>query len=221
MDPGRGRFLGMDAHLGIMARPATIHRFTYASIDPVLHIDPDGRESLISQITAIENQAKGIRAQISSGAPRQIIGSSFRNLGKMTEEAAVKLFQKCLKPPYAVGPRPTATTSEGARAVLDFTIMAGDRILRFVEIKYRLPRGASDAMSRLTRQLQAAVDSNNPVVLATFQPFATRGPTFRKILDKFGENKGLVTAASGFLDLAGVLSEFVVQGCVEEAMGRR
>jgi len=55
MDPGLGRFLGMDPWRGCDECPLSKHRFLYASDDPVNRIDPTGRSDLTQQSVAVNS----------------------------------------------------------------------------------------------------------------------------------------------------------------------
>ena len=47
MEPGAGRFLGMDRWVGDTVAPATLHRYLYATSSPVQLIDPSGYFSVV------------------------------------------------------------------------------------------------------------------------------------------------------------------------------
>lgn len=49
MEPGAGRFLGMDEYAGSVKDPLTLHRYAYASSSPTLYTDPSGRSNLAEQ----------------------------------------------------------------------------------------------------------------------------------------------------------------------------
>jgi RHS repeat-associated protein len=42
MDPGAGRFVGMDSWMGNSSDPVTLHKYLYANADPVGFVDPSG-----------------------------------------------------------------------------------------------------------------------------------------------------------------------------------
>ena len=52
-NPSTGRFLSHDPMLGHSEDPASLHRYTYASADPVNYIDPNGLESISSVTTSM------------------------------------------------------------------------------------------------------------------------------------------------------------------------
>ena len=43
MSPSVGRFYGMDPFEGVLRDPVTLHRFSYANVNPVVYTDPNGR----------------------------------------------------------------------------------------------------------------------------------------------------------------------------------
>lgn len=53
MEPGSGRFLGMDPWRGFAPEPPSLHRYLYAAADPVSRIDPTGRFSGVQLGVAI------------------------------------------------------------------------------------------------------------------------------------------------------------------------
>jgi RHS repeat-associated protein len=46
MDPGRGRFMGMDPFAGYVTDPMSRHRYQYGHANPAMFVDPSGRVSL-------------------------------------------------------------------------------------------------------------------------------------------------------------------------------
>jgi len=56
MEPGSGRFLGMDPFEGLEGLPLTLHRYLYASGDPVSATDPTG--AISSLVYGVEVHAK-------------------------------------------------------------------------------------------------------------------------------------------------------------------
>src|SRR5439155_23831519 len=44
MDSKVGRFTAMDRFAGFAAKPTTLHRYRYASCDPVNRVDPEGTD---------------------------------------------------------------------------------------------------------------------------------------------------------------------------------
>jgi len=51
---GTGRFLTMDPEFGDTSNPTSLHRYLYASGDPVNRIDPTGRQDLEEYVTLLE-----------------------------------------------------------------------------------------------------------------------------------------------------------------------
>jgi RHS repeat-associated protein len=54
MNPLTGRFWSMDSYEGSPSDPASLHKYTYANIDPANRFDPNGHESLAEAVTAEE-----------------------------------------------------------------------------------------------------------------------------------------------------------------------
>ena len=66
-DPQAGRFLSHDPLLGSDSSPVSLHRYLYASVDPVNKVDPTGRDgelvgTLVS--TSISNTLAGIKNEV-------------------------------------------------------------------------------------------------------------------------------------------------------------
>ncbi len=53
LEPSVGRFLGVDPYLGSLLEPLSLHRYLYAGLEPVAHVDPSGRETLAGLLTGI------------------------------------------------------------------------------------------------------------------------------------------------------------------------
>ncbi|MDH5658215.1 MAG: hypothetical protein OEY17_02575, partial [Nitrosopumilus sp.] len=53
MDPGVGRFAGMDPWEGSELDPQSLHRYQYAATNPANHADPSGRMTLVQAGTAL------------------------------------------------------------------------------------------------------------------------------------------------------------------------
>ena len=53
MDPGRGRFVSTDPSLGFVLEPASLHRYLYASANPVRFVDPTGQEYDMPSVSAV------------------------------------------------------------------------------------------------------------------------------------------------------------------------
>ena len=54
MDPASGRFISRDAFAGTLDTPQTLHKYVYASLDPVNRWDPTGLFTLTAEIGAIQ-----------------------------------------------------------------------------------------------------------------------------------------------------------------------
>ncbi|MEQ9541573.1 MAG: tandem-95 repeat protein [Deltaproteobacteria bacterium] len=92
-NPEDGRFLGVDPFLGVRTSPSSLHRYTYASSDPVGQRDPSGMVS-ISQVSVSIGIASTLSAlsldAFASGAPKK--KASLRDVvRKVEKDAAVKV----------------------------------------------------------------------------------------------------------------------------------
>jgi RHS repeat-associated protein len=65
MDPGVGRFGGVDSWPGNLFEPATLHRYSYVGNDPAAKIDPSGRSEFSLSGLAISAAIGGIISGIS------------------------------------------------------------------------------------------------------------------------------------------------------------
>jgi len=74
-NPVSGRFLSRDPESGRTASPATLHKYDYASADPVNRLDPRGREDMVEDS---ELEARD-QAQISGAAARAAEGAEGGN----------------------------------------------------------------------------------------------------------------------------------------------
>jgi len=107
MDPGQGRFLGMDGFGGRTADPPSLHRYFYSYDNPINHIDPSGRLTLVEVGNSVNiagnlYTAASITFNVLSGnyvgAGREIVEEVvYAKLGQLKKvaqlsEAAMKLF---------------------------------------------------------------------------------------------------------------------------------
>ena len=52
MNPGQGRFVGMDSYMGSTSDPTSLHKYLYANASPMNYTDPSGNFGLIDFGTA-------------------------------------------------------------------------------------------------------------------------------------------------------------------------
>jgi RHS repeat-associated protein len=60
MDPSRGRLIGMDRFEGSSMDPHTLHKYLYASADPINRIDPSGHVSLAGALVVLNGIGIGV-----------------------------------------------------------------------------------------------------------------------------------------------------------------
>lgn len=68
MNPGQGRFVGMDPFVGIALEPSTLHKYNYVSADPTNRIDPSGLFGLIELGSAQNIATQLVLQQVRSSA---------------------------------------------------------------------------------------------------------------------------------------------------------
>jgi RHS repeat-associated protein len=62
MDPGTGRFAGVDPFEGLPTQPSTLHSYLYAAADPLNKVDPSGQFNIGVQVTTFT----GIQTTVAS-----------------------------------------------------------------------------------------------------------------------------------------------------------
>jgi RHS repeat-associated protein len=62
MDPGAGRFVGMDSFEGFKHDPLTLHSYIYGHVDPANHLDPSGEVAVSLSNLAIAMDALALAA---------------------------------------------------------------------------------------------------------------------------------------------------------------
>lgn len=197
MDPSTGLFLSLDPAPGRIFEPLTLHKYLYTVADPVNNVDPSGRESLPSQLTAvatsvalaIQNMSAQLRVAFAIGGTQ--VGHLFNAFGKLAESAARQVLG--LHPSMIVNTGRAIITGSGRR-VIDFFLEVGNSSA-WLEVKYSLPR-AGEALSRLVGQVQSALSSGQGQVVV----WSLREPTLRQlqiVYQAIGQQAGRVQFVHG------------------------
>lgn len=88
-DPSNGRFLSQDPYSGSNEDPVTLHRYLYASNEPVDHIDPGGKEDLV-ELTVSTGQSTQFDSTLRiTGSVATRILSGINNVGNFVGIASV------------------------------------------------------------------------------------------------------------------------------------
>jgi hypothetical protein len=88
MNPETGRFLTVDPFEGGDADPVTLHKYLYASANPVIFIDPSGYITIGSQLAALD--INSILNRIESGEKSKQLRHAFSNICKIAADLARK-----------------------------------------------------------------------------------------------------------------------------------
>ncbi|MFA6984719.1 MAG: Ig-like domain-containing protein [Arenimonas sp.] len=146
-DPNSGRFTSTDAFAGRSSDPTSLHKYLYASSDPVNSWDPSGymtigeigtalRVNVQSVLTAQSNRAIGMLANRSAGKALEAYVRAI-----IEREFAGAEFYKI-----------RALTGPGGKRVYDILVKIGDRLIN-IEVKTNLPMGGQ-AFARLLGQIR-------------------------------------------------------------------
>lgn len=165
MDPGRGRFLGMDPFVGMRLDPLSLHRYAYAHLRPLNGRDPTGLMTLleVQQSQSISNLLQEIKVtssiQVRRAAFRRLgqLAEQRQRVGKIAEEVLEAVAEDILFDGVAGVFTDAASTTRfdnAQRRVIDFYAVAGDFVAD-IEVKYGIPRRGSDAMRRLISQARS------------------------------------------------------------------
>ncbi len=82
MDPDRGRFLNMDTFEGNSADPGSLHKYLYASANPVNRIDPSGHSDFSIGSFAARFAIQGSNGAVVSGGIDYAVHRSFNRAAK-------------------------------------------------------------------------------------------------------------------------------------------
>jgi RHS repeat-associated protein len=223
-DPEIGRFISADTYTGAPARPLTLNRYIYADADPVNKLDRSGNMSLSEQGAVAEGQG----ALSSAAVPnigRQYASRLAKKAGDAFTDKIENAIKDCLKPGVSMKSGtgvPKVRTNDGRWAMPDFMFQVGDKIA-YLEAKTKLPglKSIGDQFQRVGKQLQAAIDNNRPigVITQTKHRDATLEKRKADILNTLSGDGGLVTFINGFHGLLSFVGEYVIEECVESAIG--
>jgi RHS repeat-associated protein len=208
MSPEQGRFLSLDPLEGRAAVPKSIARYAYANADPLQYIDPSGEISLASVGGVSINIVSGFatRAQVAFQAGRVVGGQAVRTLGKVVERRVQEMIRQCFK-----GEIQRNVRVGGGRRSIDFLLELKDRN-ELLEVKYKVPRSGSEALTRLINQIRSAQGDGHQISVFFSQPFSAAQR--RRILDALGPNAPPVNLIGGFVELASYLGEAFIDACI-------
>ena len=222
-DARTGTFLSPDPVIGALRDPASLNRYAYAAADPVNRLDPSG------QMTSMDaGAASGIQGNLSTMAVpnigRQFAGSAANNAGKAFENKIFNAIKNCLKPGADIK-RVTKDhdfrDSFGRLAMPDFLLSIGNKF-KILEVKTKLPTGRiQESLDRAAKQLDAAIRTKYPAAILSQvkhreSTFSKRKDDIEKMLDG---NAGMATYLNGTFAVMSFIAEFVVEECVEDALG--
>ncbi len=219
MDPGTGRFVGVDPYGGDPQAPVSLHRYLYANANPVNFSDPSGRISIGELVVAINVrmtlsiQAVGAGFAIS----KSVGGAALRNLGLAVEQEAAAILQEFV----GVGgiSRNYRLIGEEGRRFIDFFIKSGEN-LALIEVKYKLPSKAGEALTRAASQIRLAASSEEAiqegaqVILFTFK--APTASELTLLTQELGPGAGVYQHIHGFTGLLEWVRLFVLSGAASK-----
>lgn len=163
MNPGQGRFVGMDSFAGSQSDPTSLHKYLYANASPVMFTDPSGRFTL--QEIQTSNSIQDVLQVIRTTSTGQLRGAAFRRLGQLAQEQVGKIAKEVLEEVaeeilldglvsvIPEGPR-TVRYDNDKKRVIDFLATSGDFVAD-IEVKYGIPKRGSEAMKRLISQVRS------------------------------------------------------------------
>jgi len=193
-DPGAGRFLSVDPVMPAAGNGFNFNRYTYAGNNPVVHIDPDGREPIPPGEIAAEAEeaaaaaqadAQAAGASAEAGAAAQVIwvdpaNPSTRPPTVQANKAAGDAFENQVASDFrstgkAVVQQITIKTDSGVKTRLDIVTIDSDGKFQCVECKSsetaRLTKNQKKAFQEIERTGGTVVGKGKPGV-----PGGTRMP---------------------------------------------
>ena len=160
LNPNSGRFMTRDSLAGKTFDPASLHRYTYVANNSVNAIDPSGHEfNLVGTLTAISISARLFVSYVGAlvGSAKLISaragGQAFNQIGAAAEQFALRVLELAQR----VNPQVFFQRNiERNGRYLDFFVRNGQKAVD-LEVKYKLPDKAGDALNRLISQAQSSV----------------------------------------------------------------
>jgi hypothetical protein len=159
---------------------------------------------------------------------RQFSGSAANNAGKAFENQIFNAIKSCLKPGANIqqikgrfGKKLNLTDASGRLAMPDFLLSIGNKF-KILEVKTKLPTGRiAESLDRAAKQLDAALRAKYPTAILSKtkhhdSTFARRKDEIERML---GQNAGMATYLNGTLAVVSFIGEFVIEECVENALG--
>jgi hypothetical protein len=153
---GAGRFWSMDSCEGMNSDPAGLHKYLYADVDPISHIDPSGRITVMEELVAqaIDKTMNLIaRVNVAFATSAAAGYAAISRLGAYVESAVEEISESngatIVQSAVRFGPRS-----------IDFLIKIKDRLL-YLEVKSTIPNGG-EAFGRLVAQIETMVANAPP-----------------------------------------------------------
>jgi RHS repeat-associated protein len=210
MDPGLGRFFSLDSYAGDLQTPSSLHRYFYANASPVNFTDPTGLSTNLNQLivtmaAAIGAASQAVRAgfQISKSSG----GVALRNVGIAVENSVAAI----LEATSINFTRNYAVFGETGRRIVDFYATAAEK-LALIEVKYKLPSRAGEALTRVVNQIKVygssdeVKDKGAQVVLFVFK--APTQAEIELLKRQLGPNAPIFQQVQGLGNLANWLKAF-------------
>ena len=81
-DPGIGRFISFDSEEGLVGRPISLHKYSYANVNPVCYLDPSGQFAIVSNFLYGRAVHMKIGAHFSAGGPGRLYDRTINTILK-------------------------------------------------------------------------------------------------------------------------------------------
>jgi RHS repeat-associated protein len=220
-DQRQGRFWTMDTWDGNLENPFSLHRYLYASVNPVSRVDRSGKEDFsiasnlsalggAATIAAVEFQQVLVEAFEDGGGA---VGRLFNQMGEYAENVAREVLELDPQLISQEIEEDVSVAGTGIGRQIDFLIRGaksagefGEQLL--LEVKYALPRVSGEALSRLTAQLNNAIASGKgQAVLWSLQNPGIQ--QVKLVLSSMGPNADKVQIVSGVEGLYRYLELFL------------
>jgi hypothetical protein len=155
----------MDTWEGSFVDPFTLHKYLYASANPVNRIDPSGNDSLaeLTEAAAIYIRNVAVNARTAFAAGSTAVGLFFNALGAQAQtygRAVIQLFTRInSEQVFEEIEEDVPIIFRTSTRVIDFFVKAKDGVSNLlIEAKYGLPR-SGPALARMVGQLTNAIGS--------------------------------------------------------------
>lgn len=219
-----GAFVSIDRFSGKPNVPVSLNKYIYANADPINNIDPSGNMS-IGESGTVSGIQSSLGSVVMPNMGRHFSGKAANRIGKAFTDKIEYAIKDCLKPgvKFKAGKDvPKIKTEDDRWAMPDFMFEL-DGKFKYLEAKTKLPglSAIGDQFQRVGKQLQAAIDNKAQIGVVTRVRHHDSTIEQRKsdILRSLSGDASAVTFINGLTGMSGFIGDYVIEECVDNALG--